>query len=109
MRAVMVAASCLALVAGGREASGFVEDVRVLQEWHGSPGGNFGWAVSELEDIDRDGVTDVIVGEPSAGAGRRGCSPGGPAGRCIGSTAWRATRASRSPTPATPTATACTT
>jgi len=68
MRAVMVAALGLALIApAGASANGFVEDVRVLQEWHGTPGGNFGWAVSELQDIDHDGVTDVIVGEPSAG------------------------------------------
>ena len=66
MRAVMVAALGLALAAPAvASANGFVEDVRVLQEWHGTPGGNFGWAVSELEDIDHDGVTDVIVGEPS--------------------------------------------
>src|SRR3954470_367699 len=41
-------------------------DVQVLHTWHGEPNGYFGWAVSELKDIDRDGVTDVISGEPNA-------------------------------------------
>lgn len=48
---------------------GFVERVRVIHEWHGEPNGYFGWAVSELEDIDRDRVTDVIIGEPNTPAG----------------------------------------
>jgi len=49
------------------DSNGFVErDVRVLQTWHGVSGGYLGWAVSELTDIDRDGVTDVIAGEPYA-------------------------------------------
>jgi hypothetical protein len=47
--------------------NGFAErDVRVLQTWHGQPDGYFGWAVSELDDIDHDGVTDIITSEPYA-------------------------------------------
>ena len=39
MRAVMVAALGLALAAPAvASANGFVEDVRVLQEWHGDAG-----------------------------------------------------------------------
>jgi hypothetical protein len=38
----------------------------VLHEWHGQPGGQLGWAVAELRDIDHDGVTDVITSEPTA-------------------------------------------
>src|SRR3954452_24101067 len=49
--------------------NGFAErDVRVLQTWHGQPNGYFGWAVSELDDIDHDGVTDIITSEPYANA-----------------------------------------
>src|SRR4051794_39553632 len=69
-RRVVVAALALALGApASASANGFVEDVRVLQEWHGEPGGYLGWAVSELQDIDRDGVTDVITSEPYASDG----------------------------------------
>src|SRR3954452_22266056 len=42
------------------------QDAQVLHTWHGEPNGYFGWAVSELKDIDHDGATDVIVGEPGA-------------------------------------------
>src|SRR4051794_41809550 len=62
---------------------GFAErDVRVLQTWHGQPNGYFGWAVSELDDIDPDGVTDIITSEPyaNATAGAKWVVPGG-AGR----------------------------
>ena len=53
----------------GAPGNGFAErDVKVLQTWHGQAGGYFGWAVSELDDIDRDGVTDVITSEPYANA-----------------------------------------
>ena len=48
---------------------GFIEHVRVLHEWHGAPGGYFGWAVSELGDVDGDGVGDLITGEPLTGGG----------------------------------------
>ena len=71
MRALIVATACLTLAApAAAEASGFVEgDVKVLHTWHGAPGGYLGWAVSELKDIDRDGVTDIISGEPYNGGG----------------------------------------
>jgi len=46
-------------------ANGFVEEVDVLVELHGDAANvNFGWAVSELTDIDADGVTDIIVSDP---------------------------------------------
>src|ERR1700712_3664666 len=69
MCGVMAVALGLALGAPGvaqAHDSRFVEDVKVLQTWHGEAGGYLGWAVSELNDIDHDGVTDVIAGEPSA-------------------------------------------
>ena len=50
-------------------SDGFVERVRVLHEWHGAPGTYLGWAVSELHDIDRDRVTDLIVSEPATAEG----------------------------------------
>ena len=60
----------LAAPAGAAAGSeGFVEHVRVLHEWHGEAGAYLGWAVSELADIDRDGATDVILGEPATAAG----------------------------------------
>jgi hypothetical protein len=65
-------AACGALAAAGAGAlsvaqadGGFVEPVTVLHAFHQDQGpATFGWAVSELQDIDGDGVTDVIVGEP---------------------------------------------
>src|SRR3954452_12688756 len=68
MRGVMLATVVLALGAPATAAAdnGFVEDVHVLHTWHGEPNGYFGWAISELEDVDHDGVTDVISGEPNA-------------------------------------------
>src|SRR4051794_37840745 len=71
MRGAMLAALALALgapAAAAAHGNGFAEDVRVLATWHGEPRGYFGWAVSELTDIDRDGVTDWITSEPSARA-----------------------------------------
>ena len=32
--------------------------------------GSFGWAISELRDVDGDGLTDVIVGQPNGGQQR---------------------------------------
>jgi hypothetical protein len=63
-----------ALAVGASGAGGsFVEhDVRVLQEFDSNgpaPAGSyFGWAVSELGDVDRDGVKEAIVGEPGSGS-----------------------------------------
>ena len=53
--------------AAGAADSGFIEHVRVLHEWHGEDGGYFGWAVSELGDVDADGTGDFITSEPYAG------------------------------------------
>ena len=41
-------------------------DATALYEWHDS-GGSFGWAVSELRDIDGDGAMEAMAGAPSAG------------------------------------------
>jgi len=64
-----LAIGCLALAAAlagpAAAGAGFVEPVTVLQTWHGT-GGGFGWAVSELGDVNGDGVTDAISGEPFA-------------------------------------------
>jgi hypothetical protein len=61
MRMVIVAAALSLVAAAPAQA-----DMKVLREWHGEPGGYLGWAVSELRDIDHDGVTDVITSEPYA-------------------------------------------
>jgi hypothetical protein len=69
---MLLAAAALTLAAPTTAAAdpGFAEpDVHVLQTWHGTPGGFFGWAVSELQDIDRDGATDVIAGEVNTAGG----------------------------------------
>jgi hypothetical protein len=71
-RAVMLVALGLVVgapAAAAADGSGFVEDAHVLQAWHGEPNGYFGWAVSELADIDRDRATDAIIGEPFTGGG----------------------------------------
>jgi FG-GAP repeat len=64
------------LVSQAAGATGvFVEPVRVLQTLRGeTPPNNcfvacFGWAVSELGDVDRDGAKDAIVGEPFTARG----------------------------------------
>src|SRR5262249_46468525 len=51
-----------------RAQAQFLEpDVKVLHTLTGDTiGESFGWAVSELADIDDDGVTDLIVGAPFA-------------------------------------------
>src|SRR6476646_967539 len=58
--------------AGTAAASGtFVQPVHVLAAFHGpttGQGAYFGWAVSGLDDINGDGVTDLIVGEVNGGA-----------------------------------------
>jgi len=38
----------------------------VIHTFAGEPGGYLGWTVSELTDVDGDGVTDLIAGEPDA-------------------------------------------
>src|SRR4051794_41667261 len=63
--------------------NGFVEHVRVLHTWHGAPGGFFGWAVSELKDIDGDHATDLIIGEPNTPDGGTTYVYSGRSGRLI--------------------------
>jgi len=65
--AALLAAFVLLFAPPGAAGSGggFVEPVDLLYELHGvQPGTLFGWAVSELTDIDSDGVTDLIVSAP---------------------------------------------
>ena len=38
----------------------------MIHTFAGEPGGYLGWTVSELTDVDGDGVTDLIAGEPDA-------------------------------------------
>jgi FG-GAP repeat protein len=66
----------LAAAPGAAGAGTFVQPATVLHTFTGpapGAGGYFGWAVSELRDVDHDGVTDIIIGEPeltAAGGGR---------------------------------------
>lgn len=40
----------------------FVEPTRVLREWRGERAGDeFGWIARGLGDVDRDGITDVVI------------------------------------------------
>lgn len=66
--AALVAAAAPGAAATGGD--GFVERVKVLYTLEGStPGANFGWAVSELGDVDRDRRMELIVGEPFTSGG----------------------------------------
>ncbi|MEQ1504553.1 MAG: hypothetical protein ABMB14_20105, partial [Myxococcota bacterium] len=50
---------------GPTTAATYVEpDAAEVWRVDGAAGSLFGWAVSELDDVDGDGVTDVIVGAP---------------------------------------------
>jgi len=75
-RATAVAAVVLAMSTAAAGASGtFLQPVHVLHTFHGPTTGKgafFGWAVSELRDVNGDGVTDAIVGEVDGGAKTRG-------------------------------------
>jgi FG-GAP repeat protein len=66
-----VLAAAIAVGASGAGGSFVEQDVRLLHEFDSAgpaPGGSyFGWAVSELGDVDGDGVKEAIVGEPSNG------------------------------------------
>lgn len=66
--AAFIAASVLLLVplSASGSSGAFLEPVDVLYELHGDqPGTLFGWAVSELADIDADGVRELIVSAPT--------------------------------------------
>lgn len=66
--AVLVAA--LASGAAASRDDGFVEPAKILYTLSGqTPGANFGWAVSELGDVDDDGRMDLLVGEPFSATG----------------------------------------
>jgi VCBS repeat protein/FG-GAP repeat protein len=75
-RAAAIAALGLSMLATAASASGtFVQPVHVLHTFHGPTTGKgafFGWAVSELRDVNGDGVTDVVVGEVDGGPKQRG-------------------------------------
>ncbi len=62
-------AAALALAAPATASAGFKEPVRVIWQHTGSPGDNFGWAVSPLADVDHDGAADAIIGEPGFNQG----------------------------------------
>lgn len=70
-------------VGAAAQDNGFVEHVRVLHEWHGQPGAYFGWAVSELTDVDHDRATDLIVSEPNKADGGTTYVYSGRTGRLI--------------------------
>jgi hypothetical protein len=69
-----IGALAIATAAAGAEGP-FVEGGRILQTFRGqTPPNNcttacFGWAVSELGDVDRDRAQEAIVGEPTLGNG----------------------------------------
>lgn len=75
-RAAAIAAVVLATSAATAGASGtFVQPVHVLHTFHGPTTGKgafFGWAVSELRDVNGDRVTDAIVGEVDGGSQTQG-------------------------------------
>jgi hypothetical protein len=63
-------AAVLAPGAAATETDGFVEPVEVLHTLSGTnPGAFYGWAVSELGDVDGDSRTDLVVGEPFTATG----------------------------------------
>ncbi len=75
-RAAAIAALALAAFAASASASGtFVQPVHVLHAFHGPTTGKgafFGWAVSELPDVNGDGVTDIVIGEVDGGSKMQG-------------------------------------
>jgi hypothetical protein len=67
--------AALTVVSGASASGTFVQPVHVLATFHGpttGKGAYFGWAVSELRDIDADHVTDLVVGEVNGGSRIRG-------------------------------------
>src|SRR5215203_2549621 len=59
-------AALLALAVPATAAAGFKEPVKVLWQHTGAEGKYYAWAVAPLADIDRDGVDEVLAGEPGA-------------------------------------------
>jgi hypothetical protein len=72
--AAAVTAALALAVPSSAAGAGFKEPVRVIWQHTGPEGYYFGWAVSPLRDVDRDGVTDAIIAESGNNA------PGGDAG-----------------------------
>src|SRR3954452_15237295 len=62
-------AAALALAAPAAAHAGFKEPVHVIWQHTGSAGAYFGWAVSGLVDVTRDGADDAIIGEPLSANG----------------------------------------
>src|SRR3954454_18349958 len=72
-------AAAFALAAPAAAHAGFTQPVHVIWQRTGTtPGGNFGWAVSALADVNHDGAADAIVGEPFPGRGTAGVLSGPP-------------------------------
>jgi hypothetical protein len=76
MRRRMLSFGALALAAGvatqlaAAAGASFVEPVRVIHTFQGTnPGATFGWAVSELADVNDDSAREAIVGEPFSATG----------------------------------------
>jgi hypothetical protein len=50
-------------------AKPFVEDTRILAEWHGEAANDqFGWIARPIGDVDKDGAADVVVSAPFTGS-----------------------------------------
>lgn len=49
-------------------ADPFVEPTRIVHEWHGEAmNDQFGWIARAIGDVDKDGVTDIVVSAPFTG------------------------------------------
>ena len=59
-------AAVLALAAPAAADAGFKERVKVLWQHTGAEGKYYAWGVAPLADLDRDGVDEVLAGEPGA-------------------------------------------
>jgi hypothetical protein len=65
--------AALTMAAAAWASGTFVEPTTVIAELHGdNPGTGFGWAVSELGDVDGDGRMDGIASEPFTGPASEG-------------------------------------
>jgi hypothetical protein len=50
-------------------ANPFVEDTRILAEWHGEAvNDQFGWVARDIGDVDKDGVRDFTTSAPTSSA-----------------------------------------